>query len=196
MSLRIFLIAAVVFCASFTRAQIQFSADIVELQKPDRPIQKLFFANNKIRIEWPDHEGKKGSVLILDFGARTTTVLNVEKHTYMEMPTTDRGQLSYGFFPASEVGNACGDWQEIAHGQRGSCHKLGDDVVNGRNTVKYEATNLRGDVGQFWLDRELRFPVKWRNKVSDGELRNIQASVQPASLFDVPHGFRRTDLPR
>jgi hypothetical protein len=149
-----------------------------------------------MRIGWPDHEGKKWGVLIIDFGTRTLISLNVEEHTYMEMPMSDRSQLSYGFFPASDVEDACRDWQEIAHGQKGSCHKMRSDMVNGRNTVEYEGTNLRGDVGQFWLDRELRFPVRWQSKTSSGELRNIQEGAQPASLFDVPHSFRRADLPR
>lgn len=193
--IRILLIAGVTFCASFARGQIQFHADISELREPNAPKQdkRVYFAKNKMRIELPDYEGKKGNVLIIDFGSRTSIFLNVEKHTYIEMPTSDRSQLSYGFFPARDVDDACRDWQEIAHGQKGSCHKLGNDVVNGRDTVEYEATNLRGDVGQFWLDREVRFPVKWQGKISNGELRNIQQGAQPADLFDIPHGFRRID---
>jgi hypothetical protein len=106
---------------------------------------------------------------------------------------SDRSQLSYGFFPARDVDDACRDWQENAHGKEGSCHKLGNEVVNGRDTVEYEATDLRGDPNQFWLDREMRFSVKWHGKISSGELRNIQLGAQPADLFDIPHGFRRTD---
>jgi hypothetical protein len=188
---RMLLILAVVFFTSFTHAQ--FSAEILELQKPDTPTQKLYFANNKMRIEWPDHDGKKGTVLIADFATQTVTFLIVERHTYTEMPMSARSQVRYGFFLASDVENACHDWQEIAHGQKGSCHKLGIGMVNGRKTVEYEGTNLRGEVGQFWLDRALRFPVKWQSEVSSGELRNIQEGAQPASLFDVPPGFGRTD---
>jgi len=66
--------------------------------------------------------------------------------------------------------------------------------VNGRSTVKYEATNSSGDVSHFWLDPKLRFPVKWEGKSNSGELRNIQEGAQPASLFEIPTGFTKMDI--
>ncbi len=78
--------------------------------------------------------------------------------------------------------------------QTGSCHKVGNETVNGRNTVKYETTNASGDVKHFWLDPKLRFPVKWDGKNNGGELRNIQEGPQPASLFEIPAGFTKMDM--
>ena len=73
---------------------------------------------------------------------------------------------------------------------------MGHDTVNGRNTVKYEGTNSKGDSGYFWIDPQLRFPVKWQDNKDNngGELRNIQEGTQPASLFQVPAGYTKFDM--
>jgi hypothetical protein len=121
-----------------------------------------------------------------------------QQHMYMEMPAQSQSQrMSYtnAFFRAGDVENACGDWQKIEHTQDGSCHKIGNETVNGRTTVEYEATKASGDVNHFWLDPKLRFPVKWQGKNSSGELRNIQEGAQPASLFEPPAGFTKMEMP-
>src|SRR6202043_468433 len=119
----------------------------------------------------------------------TSTVIMAQQHMYMEMPAQSSGQrLGYNFFETGDVENACGDWQKSVRAQGGTCKKVGDESVNGRNSVKYQGTNASGDVSYFWLDPKLRFPIKWHGKNSGGELRNIQEGPQPASLFEVPAG--------
>ena len=133
----------------------------------------------------------------MNFASQTATVLMAQQHMYMEMPAQAQGQrMAYAnaFFQAGDVENACGDWQKMAHNQGASCHKVGSETVNGRNTVKYESTNASGDVSHFWLDPKLRFPVKWDGKSNGGELRNIQEGTQPASLFEIPAGFTKMDI--
>jgi hypothetical protein len=58
--------------------------------------------------------------------------------------------------------------------QGGRCHKVGNETVSGRNTVKYEATNARGETENVWIDPKLRFPVEWKGKDSGGEPRNTE----------------------
>jgi hypothetical protein len=116
---------------------------------------------------------------------------------YMEMPAQSQSQrqgYANAFFRAGDVENACGDWQKISSNQSGSCRKVGDESVNGRNAVKYEATNSKGETGHFWLDPKLRFPVKWDGKNNAGELRNIQEGTQSASLFEIPSGYTKMDM--
>jgi hypothetical protein len=168
---------------SFVLAQAEFSADIVDLQKPGSPV-KVVFAKDKMRAEVQGGP-HGGGVVIINFAAQTMTVLMAQQHMYMEMPAQNSGQrLGYSFFEAGDVENACGDWQKSGHNHGGSCHKVGNESVNGRN----------GDVNHFWLDPKLRFPVKWQSKGSNGELRNIQEGAQPASLFEVPAGFTKMDM--
>jgi hypothetical protein len=185
------------FAASFGLAQSEFSAEIVDLQKPGTPTQaKIYFAKDKIRIESQDSGARAGGAVIINFATQTSTVLMAQQHMYMEMPAQTQNQrMGYAaaFFHTGDVENACGDWRKMGH-NGSSCHKVGGETVNGRNTVKYEATNAGGDVGHFWLDPKLRFPVKWEGKNSGGELRNIQEGVQPASLFEIPAGYSKMDM--
>jgi hypothetical protein len=184
--------------ASLVVAQTEFSADVVDLQKPGTPTQaRMYFAKDKIRIESQAGGPRSGGAVIMNFATQTATVLMAQQHMYMEMPVQAQSQrMAYAsaFFRAGDVENACGDWQKMGH-QGASCHKVGSEAVNGRDTVKYEATNANGDVGHFWLDPKLRFPVKWDGKNNGGELRNIQEGTQPASLFEIPAGFTKMEIP-
>jgi hypothetical protein len=191
---RLSIFFVLVFAASFALAQADFSAEIVDLQKPGTPV-KVYFTKDKMRAE--PQGGNVRGLVIMNFATQTVIVVMAQQHMYMEMPAQAQGQrMAYAsaFFQTGDVENACGDWQRERGGQGGSCHKVGSDMVNGRSTVKYEATNANGDVSHFWLDPKLRFPVKWETKNSSGELRNIQEGPQPASLFEVPAGFTKMDM--
>jgi hypothetical protein len=185
-----------ILAASFALAQTEFSADIVDLQKPGTPTQaKIYFAKDKMRIE-SQTASAHGGAMIINYATQTGDVLMAQQHMYMEMPMeaqTQRMGYAAAFFQTGDVENACGDWQKMGH-ESSTCHKVGSDIVNGRSTVKYETTNASGDVSHFWLDPKLRFPVKWEGKNTAGELRNIQEGAQPASLFEIPAGFTKMDL--
>ncbi len=196
---RISCFLALMLAASLVPAQTEFSAEMVDLQKPDKPTQaKIYFAKDKIRIESQNTGAKGGGAVIMNFATQTSTVLMPQQHMYMEMPAQAQSQrMGYAnaFFRAGDVENACADWQKMGHNQGGSCHKVGNESVNGRSTVKYESTNASGEVSHFWLDPKLRFPVKWEGKNSAGELRNIQEGTQPGSLFEIPAGFTKMEIP-
>jgi len=193
---RISCLLTLVLAAGCALAQTEFSAEVVDLQKPGTPTQaKMYFAKDKVRIESQSGPHPSGAV-IMNFATQTSTVIMAQQHMYMEMPAQAQGQrMAYAsaFFRAGDVENACGDWQKT-RSQGGSCHKVGSEAVNGRDTVKYETTNAAGDVSHFWLDPKLRFPVKWEGKNNAGELRNIQEGAQPASLFEIPAGFTKMDM--
>jgi hypothetical protein len=188
---------AVMFAATFALAQAEFSAEIVDLQKPGTPsTAKIYFAKDKMRVESQNANPHGGGAVIVNFAAQTTTVLMPQQHMYMEMPAQTQAQrLGYAFFQSGDVENACSDWQKSGRNQGGSCHKVGNETVNGRSTVEYEGTNTSGDTSHFWLDPKLRFPVKWQGKNSSGELRNIQEGTQPALLFEIPAGFSKMEMP-
>jgi hypothetical protein len=132
---------------------------------------------------------------MMNLATQTSTVLLPQQHMYMDMPAQSQAQrLGYAFFQTGDVENACSDWQKLASNKGGSCRKVGDESVNGRETVKYESANASGETNQFWLDPKLRFPIKWQGKNS-GELRNIQEGSQPSTLFEVPAGFTKMEMP-
>jgi hypothetical protein len=194
---RVSCLFAFLVTASFVIGQADFSAEIVDLQKQGTPTTvKVYFTKDKMRAESQTTGPHGGGVVILNFVSQTSTVLMSQQHMYMEMPAQSSNQrLGYSFFETGDVENACGDWQKVASNNTGTCHKIGSETVNGRSAVKYETTSANGDVSHFWLDPKLRFPVKWEGKNSKGELRNIQEGAQPASLFEVPAGFTKMQMP-
>jgi hypothetical protein len=100
----------------------------------------------------------------------------------------------FTFFKSGDVENACADWLKLSPNKGGTCHKVGHETVNGRETIKYEGTNSKGETSTVWLDSKVRFPVKWQGKNDGGELRNIQEGPQPASLFDPPSDYKKMDM--
>lgn len=190
---------SLMLAASFAAAQTEFSAEIVDLQKSGTPTQaKIYFAKDKLRVEPKRSDPGPPAAVIINLETQTSTVLMSQQHMYMEMPVQAQKQrMAYAsaFFRVGDVENACGEWQKMGRTQGGSCHKVGNEMVNGRDTVKYEGTNSSGEVSHFWIDPKLRFPVKWEGKNSGGELRNIQEGGQPASLFEIPAGFTKMEIP-
>ena len=66
--------------------------------------------------------------------------------------------------------------------------------MNGRSTVKYTGTSNTGDTGTAWVDRKLRFVIKWEGEKGAAELQNIQEGPQAASLFEIPSDYEKMDI--
>ena len=191
---RIFCVLALVLSAAFAVAQTEFSAEVVDSHKQGTTSQsKIYFSKDKIRFD--SRDANSPGAFIMNLSNQSMTILMPQQRMYMEMPADAQEQRNmFSFFKTSDVENACGDWLKLANNKGGSCHKLGNETVNGRDTVKYEGTNSKGEASQVWLDPKLRFPVKWQGTSGSGELRNIQEGSQPASLFAIPAGYTKMDM--
>lgn len=190
---RISYLIAFLLAASFALAQTEFSAEMFDSQKGSTG--KVYFSKDKVRFESANKDPRSGGVVIMNLTTQTTTVLMNQQHMYMEMsPQMASQRMTYNFFRTGDVEAACSDWMQLPQNKGGSCHKIGSETVNGRSTVKYEATNAKGETGNVWLDPKLRFAVKWEGKNGSWELRNIQEGSQPSSLFEVPAGYTKFDL--
>lgn len=192
----IFCLALFSLLTTAVLAQQDFSAELVNnSEKNASDLTKIYASKDKMRIEGQGQNGHSGT-LIINFAAQTTDILIPERKMYIES-TSGQGPGSrrmFNFFRATDVENACDEWQKMATKPGGKCQKLGNEVVNGRSTVKYQGTTAEGDVSYVWIDPKLRFPVKWQGKNSGGELRNIQEGAQPASLFEIPSDYQKMDM--
>jgi hypothetical protein len=194
--IRMWCVIVVLLAASFALAQTEFSAEMVDMQKPDQPSNgKMYFAKDKVRFESTKKDPRGGGAVIINLATQTTTVLMDQMHMYMEVSSQTGGQrTAYGFFRTGDVEAACSDLMQLAQNKGGSCRKVGSETVNGRSTVKYQSTSSNGDIGDVWIDPKLRFPVKWQGKNAGWELHNIQEGTQPASLFEIPAGSTKMDM--
>jgi hypothetical protein len=211
---------AFLIAATVSLAQTEFSADIVDLKKPDAPtLARIYFGKDRKRIEMqsasdegsiimqivPSTKEKMGSelqiggagkVIILDVANRTSTVLTPSGKTYSEghLPTqrpSDLYNLYASVHPAN-VDDACTEWMQRPGAQGETCRNLGPETVNGRQSVKYELS-CYGEICRLWVDRSLHALVKRETKWNTTELRNIQEALLPADLFEIPAGYSKVN---
>ena len=135
--------------------------------------------------------------MLTDSRANTTYVLMPQQKIYLDVKAN--GQFTNAFMPV-DPNNPCPQWQEMAKAARKdmsqwSCKRVGDNTVNGRSAVKYQAVTAQGKVQYAWLDTKLKFLVKAEDAEGKGmELKNIKEGSQPASLFEIPADYRKMDM--
>jgi hypothetical protein len=146
---------------------------------------KLYVSSGKIRLET---RGLAGAILLVNEGEQTAFALFPAKKEYQALV----GGLSE-YFSVTDAENACPDWQRAAV-QSINCEKVGHEVVNGRQTVKYQNKGAP-DIAAVavWIDPDLKFVVKWESAATCVELHNIQEAQQAADLFALPSDY---ELPK
>jgi hypothetical protein len=169
----------------------QFSADLIRLKPEGAASAKVFVSGDKMRFETVNVP--QAAIVIIDLkqqagvmelpGNKTYTVLQPEQIS----PATP-------FFHSANPENACSTWETLVHKQ-GTCTKAGEEVINGRQAVKYKGIARNGDTGWAWVDRKLSFVIKWEGQAGAAELRNIKEGPQAADLFEIPKEYERTGGP-
>ena len=187
LSLTTLLLAAIAF------AQTGFSADVVDLKQPGTPvIAKMYFAAEQMRIE-PQQMSPRNAPPIADImylKPQTQFRMLLRDRVYAQIPPQEDWWM-YTSFLSGSVDDACDIWDKTSHTHSRTCRKVGDDTLNGRPTVKYEGRCSNKNPCHIWIDRRLRFLVKWEDGSNGRELRNIEEGTQPNTLFEIPRGFNR-----
>lgn len=188
------LIAILLFAliATSSRAQ-EFSADVVYFDanaKPQsdasagasHPPSKLYVSGDKIRLET---NGLTGVVLLTDRHEHTAVALQPRKKSIEPL-----GSGPSQYFRVENPDDACQTWQSIAD-QKVVCEKAGPETVNGRETIKYDNKRVSENaVNTVWIDKTLKFVIKWQSAGVGAELRNIKEEKLSADLFDVPSSYK------
>jgi len=180
---------ALLLAPSFATAQ-QFTADLIRTKPAGAANSKVYVNGDKIRFETVG--APNGTAVITDRAQGTSMMLLPENKSYIVNKLGYTPQLA-PFFRVTDPDNACEAWEK-AGSKPGTCTKVGDDTVGGRQAVKYSGTAQNGDTGYAWVDRSLHFVVKWEGQKTAVELQNIQEGPQAAALFLPPPGYDKTDL--
>ncbi len=167
----------------------QFSADLVHVKPGGAAPAKVFVSGDKMRFEVGS--GQRGLIEIVDLKQQTGYMLLPENNTYTVLQP-ERISPTVPFFHPADPEAACAAWEKIVNKPR-TCTKVGDETVNGREAVKYKGTAQNGDTGSAWVDRKLRFVIKWEGQVNSAELQNIKEGPQSAALFEIPKDYSKTD---
>jgi hypothetical protein len=175
----------------------EFSADIVSRDAAGSPIgaaARLYVSGRKVRIETPE---AAAGFLLMDEDAQAAYFVRPAQRIFMDAKQSSR--LTQIFIPV-DPDDPCRRWQAAAviagmpkAGGEWHCERLGDELVGDRRATPYQVASAES-AGRRWVDRDLEFPVKLL--AADGTtiaLEHIRIEAQPASLFDIPQGFRKFD---
>ncbi len=165
----------------------QFRAEVVHLKPGNVAPSRMYVSGDKVRFEATS--ALKSSVVVVDLKQKTAFMAMPEDKMYTVLPPGKLPGVMPLFHP-EDPDNACAAWEQSVN-KPGTCTKVGDETINGRAAVKYQGTAQNGDTGVAWVDRKLRFVVKWEGKSGASELRNIQEGPQLASLFELPKNYER-----
>lgn len=171
----------------------QFSAELVTSSADggvEMPHGRIYVAGDKVRIETPQ---ANGGLFLVDAADLAYLVLPAQR-IYMDVKQSS--PLTRIFIPL-QPGDACRQWQaagRLSGAADETCQRVGADAVLGRDSIKYEALSPRGKRSYRWVDAELNFVT--RVEEGDGEtvaVVKIEERPQPASLFELPAGYRKFD---
>jgi outer membrane lipoprotein-sorting protein len=164
---------------------VQFSADMINSSPMGKMEGKIFFKEGNFRQEMM--MGGQKQVTIFRKNKQVLWMLMPAQQMYMEMKAD-------GMQNRAPV-----DPDEID--RMGEKKYLGKEKVNGYVCSKYAYTfhDKSSGTATYWISDKLGFPIKVETRGASGrmtmEYRNILEKTVPASLFDLPDGYRKMDMP-
>ncbi len=179
-------LAVLVILAGWTWALAQtqeFSADQIMLGPEGEQQGKVYFKQDRWRIEMTQPQTQKEMVQIFRMDKKVAWMLIPEDKVYMETP----------LLPDMKP------WAEKIPGEV-ERKSLGEETVQGHLTEKYRVKVFDGERPQelyLWMSKELKVPVK--TQTVDGkfgvELKNIEIGPQPEEVFELPPDFKKITPP-
>lgn len=158
--------------------RVSFSATAIDQSGAFESRAKIYYAGGRLRIE----QGHGFSTTILDLNTGTECIL-MANHTYLVLPMDD--ELFRRFFPRNP--NLTG------------AHRMGTTRLDGMEATKYAFGDEGGlkAGGYYWLSstgimlkRDYEEGLFGVNKHHLDSIQNVSIGPQPASLFQIPAGYR------
>jgi len=194
------LFSAVLLLGSSVFAQITqltpFSADMQMSSMQANPMNrdmsgKLYVSQQAMRMDMQG-EGPHQAIIITTFATKTVDILMPQQHMYMEHRASDnpmhRGPNTADVHPYDPK-NPC------ASDPGTTCKNLGTETVNGRSCDHWQITHKDGNISDVWIDNKLHFPIKTVSQGSTWQLTNIKEGPQDPSLFQIPAGYQKMEMP-
>jgi hypothetical protein len=162
---------------------MEFSADTVTTYKGGgKIIGKLYYKPDRFRMEMKTHEDM---IVITRMDKKVAWNIMPAMKMYMEMPfdLKNRPMVEDKFEGETER------------------KLIGSETIDGHPTKKYLITYKSGnrtDQVYQWIATDINFPLK--TAAIDGswiqEFRNVSVSSQPNSLFEIPAGYQKMEMPQ
>lgn len=161
---------------------IEFSADSIMTTKDgERTISKMFYKKDMFRM---DMKSPEEISIITRLDKKVVWNVMHEEKMYMEMPITETRKPLVEEKLEGEIERKL----------------IGKETIDGHPTEKYLITykhnNKQEQIYQ-WFATDIKFPIK--TQAFDGswtqEFKNVSIKQQPSSLFEVPSGYKRFQMP-
>ena len=199
------LIAAAVIAALTLSAPAktqEFSANIITTNPRGEAASKpsaVRVMNGRVRFETPD---LPTGFFLVSNDPDAAYFVRPAARAFMDAGGSSR--LPQLFVPL-DPDDPCPRWQAMAkavgsidpstqEGIEWRCTRIGDEKIDGRDTIRHQATLMQSQQRAAWIDPRLRFPLKI--VAEDGtiyELKDIVEAPQTASQFEIPADFRKFD---
>ncbi len=180
---KLFLVLLLTFSFSSAAFAIEFSADtITTMRDGPKMAGKIYFKPDRFRMDMKAHEDM---VMITRVDKKVAWNVMPKQKMYMEMPFDLKNKPKVEEKFEGEIERK----------------EVGSETIDGHPTKKYLITykvdNKKNQVYQ-WLATDIKFPVK--TAAVDGswmqEFKNIKTGPQPDSLFEVPAGYQKMQMPQ
>lgn len=187
---------------------VEFSSDMeIFLSSGMTQTVKLYVGHKRARLDRSEQDDDTRGIgsIILDFQSQLIFVLIPQSNLYLQI----EGSLGMPFyrggwlFRPENPGHPCNAWIREADDRGVSlrCEAVGQETLAGRTVQRWDATTSRNTHGSLWYDPDLNFVTKVQRVSEHGmetgyELKNIKVGPQPASLFEIPNGYRKFTLPK
>jgi hypothetical protein len=181
-SILMFLAVGCVILLIYPVIAIEFSADSIHKTSGRTFKSKIYYKQDKIRMEVLDTVHKGYNIIRKD--KEIMWMIMPEQRMWMEVPFNVKSGIQFEKKVKGEV----------------SRKLIGTETINGHPTKKYEVTLKYRDslfkVYQ-WIATDIDFTIK--SAAIDGswsqELKNIKIEKQPNNLFEIPTGYQKINIP-
>jgi hypothetical protein len=181
-----------------TQAQAQsFSADLVAVDADGRDGKsgKVLVDAGKVRIDAPE---LPQGFFILEPSLKVSYFVRPSQFVFMDAKQSS--QLTQLLVPV-DPDAPCARWQMMAKvadipdsSRTWRCERLGEEVVDGRATLKYRAVSPKGATITAWIDPELKFLLRFRGQDGSGiDIKTIELGPQDKSLFEISAEYDKFD---
>lgn len=179
---KFFAILLFIFLLSGTAFALEFSADTILTYKGEHKTKgKIYFKADRFRMDMKAHEDM---IMITRVDKKVIWNIMPAQKMYMEMPFDLKNKPKVEEKFEGEIDRKL----------------VGNETIDGHPSKKYLITyksgNEKHQVYQ-WFATDINFPVK--TSAIDGswsqEYKNIKIGSQPDSLFEVPAGYKKIQMP-
>ena len=180
------LIRALLLIVIFSFASFaQFTADMVTTESGVTKTNKFYSENPFYRMNI--EEGGQEGYVIVDRNEGVTKVVMPAEQMYMEMSSTGMQSMSNDVFQSIEKQK-----------EKYETNLVGTETINGYECEKYEVLIDGSVVSTFWQSPDIEYPIKVISGADSEmvmELKNIEAGDVDDSMFQIPDGYTKMDMP-